>query len=244
MVMDSAGSYLYVGNSGSFDISVFSIDSSTGTLTPIPQASGPTARIGMAPLNMRLAPSGNVLYVTGTAPTGVVQAFPVNAGVFGGQPIAGSPYATGNTPSGLTIDSSGKFLYTANNIDSSISEFRIESDGSLTELPGSPIGQTANGPVALLIENSGKYMYVVNQSAGNLLAYSIGSDGSLTLTSNSQFGTAAQPNFAAMDPSGKYMFVGNQSVIQSLSINTSTGVLTSVASYSVASTPTSIVITP
>jgi 6-phosphogluconolactonase (cycloisomerase 2 family) len=99
----------------------------------------------------------------------------------------------------------------------------------------------------LLIDNSGKYLYVANdQSPGTLVAYSIGSDGSLALISNSQFSTGAQPSFMASDPSGKYLFVGNQSspVIQSLSVNTGSGILTSVASYSVSGTPTSIVITP
>lgn len=247
MVMDSAGTFLYVGNSASFDISVFSIDPSTGALTPVAQSNGGTVGIGMQPLNMRLAPSGKILYVTGSANTGVVQAFAVNAGVFSNQPIPGSPYTTGNGPSGLAIDSAGKFLYTANKIDNSISEFQINSDGSLTPLPNSPLGETGSGPVALLIDNSGKYMYVVNnESPGNLLAFSIGSDGSLTLISNSQFGTAAEPSSIASDPSGKYLFVGNQSssAIQSMSLNGSTGILTSVASYSVAGTPTSIVLTP
>ena len=247
MVMDSAGTFLYVGNSGSYDISVFSIDASTGALTPVTQSNNSaSAGIGMQPLNMQLAPSGNVLYVTGQSTIGVVQAFSVNAGVLG-NPITGSPYATGNFPTGLTMDSGGKFLYTANKTDNSISEFTINSDGSLTALPNSPLGETGAGPTALLIEKSGKYMYVVNnQSPGDLLAFSIGSDGSLTLISNSQFSTAAEPNSIAIDPSGKYLFVGNQSssAIQSLSLNSSSGILTSVASYSVAGAPTSIVLTP
>jgi 6-phosphogluconolactonase (cycloisomerase 2 family) len=243
MVIDSAGKYLYVGNSGSSDISVFSIDASTGALTPVPQGSGQlTVTIGMTPLKMQLAPSGNILYVTGQTVTGIIQAFSVNAGVFSNQPIAGSPYMTGNAPYGLAINSSGTFLYTANTIDSSISEFKIKSDGSLTALAGSPIGQTGTGPTALLIDNSGKYMYVANNT--NLQAYAVGSDGSLTLNSNSQFGTAAQPNTLASDPSGKYLFVGSPSAIQSLSLDGSSGTLTSVATYAVSTSATSIVVTP
>src|SRR5690349_16824917 len=66
LAMDSSGSFLYVGNSGSFDISVFSIDASTGALTAIAQSGGgATAPIGMSPLNMQLSPSGNTLFVTG-----------------------------------------------------------------------------------------------------------------------------------------------------------------------------------
>jgi len=112
-------------------------------------------------------------------------------------------------------------------------------------LTGSPIGGNLT-PSALLIDNAGKYLYVANdQSPGSIFAYSIGSDGSLTLISNSQFSTGPQPNFLASDPSGKYIFVGNQStpVVQSLSVDTGSGILTSVASYTVPGTPTSIVVT-
>jgi 6-phosphogluconolactonase (cycloisomerase 2 family) len=100
--------------------------------------------------------------------------------------------------------------------------------------------------VNLLIDKSGKYLYVANQGSGNLAAYSIGSDGGLTLLTGSPFATGAQPNFIASDSSGKYLFVGNQSnpAIQSFSLNTSTGALTSIGSYPVPATPTSIVITP
>jgi len=241
LAMDAAGTYLYAGNAGSFDVSVFSIDSGTGALTPVLQANGPTAGLGISPLNMRLAPSGNVLYVTGQGTQGVVEAFAVNAGVFSNTPIPSSP--TGNNPFGLTLNAAGTFLYTANTSDGSISEFQINADGSLTALPGSPIGQTSSSPVALLIDNSGKYLYSVNnQSAGTLIAYSIGTDGGLTLIANSQFTAGAQPRTIASDPSGKYLFVGGQS-IQSLSLDASSGILTSVATYAVTGA-TSIVITP
>lgn len=249
MVMDAAGKYLYVGNSASDDISVFSIDATTGLLTPVAQSltGALNVSIGMSPFNLRLSPSGNVLYVTGQGTTGIVQAFAVNAGQFSNQPVPGSPFTTGNGPYGLTIDSGGKYLYTANSLDNSISEFKINSDGSLAPLPNSPFGETGTGPIALLIDPSGKYMYVLNNSSqGTILAYSIGTDGSLTLAANSQSGTLAQPNFMATDPSGKYIFVGNQAspaTIQSLNLNSGSAVLTPVASYSVPGTPTSIVVT-
>ncbi|HTS04314.1 MAG TPA: beta-propeller fold lactonase family protein [Candidatus Eisenbacteria bacterium] len=244
LAIDPSGSYLYVGNSGSFDISVLSIDSSSGNLTPIPQSGGgATAPIGMSPLNMQLSPSGNTLFVTGQAVVGqgTIEAFPVSNGILGTPVVS----ATGNTPYGLAIDSSGTHLYTGNKIDNSVSAFTINSDNSLTLI--STTGETFTGPVALFIDKSGKYLYVANsQSSGNLAAFSIGSDGDLTLLANSPFATGSQPNFITGDSAGKYLFVGNQStpVVQSFSLDDSTGTLTSVSSYSVPGTPTSIVITP
>jgi 6-phosphogluconolactonase len=243
LAMDAAGGFLYVGNSGSNNISVFSIDASTGALTPV----GTPFPIGTSPLNMQLSPSGGVLYVTGGGSPGFIEAFSLAQGV--PTPISGSPFSTGANPYGLVLNSSGTVLYTANFGDkstSSISEFAINSDGSLSALSGSPVGETYTGALALFIDKSGTYLYVANEGSTNLAAYSIGSDGSLTLLTGSPFGAGSQPSVITGDPSGKYLFVGNQSspVVQSFSLNTSTGVLTSIATYSLAGTPTSIVITP
>ena len=246
MVMDSAGAFLYVGNSGSNDISVFSIDSSKGTLTPVAQQGGATAPIGLSPFNMQISPSGNVLYVTGQnlLTQGYIEAFSVSNGVLATTAIAGSPFLTGNGPFGLAIDSTGSHLYTANTLDSSISAFTIQSDGSLSLL--STTGQTTSASVSLFIDKSGKYLYVANRGSANLGGFSVGSDGSLTLLSSSPFATGAQPIFVTGDPGGKYLFVGNQSspVIQSFSLDTGSGTLTSVGTYGVPGTPTSIAITP
>jgi len=245
LAMDTAGTYLYVGNSVSNDISVFSINSSTGALTAVAQLSGPTAQIGTTPLNMKLSPSGSSLYVTVQAGVGYIEVFPVSKGVIG-RPTVG-PFQTGTNPFGLVIDSSGKYLYTANTTDNSLSEFTINSsNGSLTPLQNSPIGQTYISPVALLIDKSGKYLYVANQGSSNLSAYTIGSDGALTVLSTSPFGTGSNPSFISMDPSGNYLFVGNQgssAAVQSFSLQSSTGTLTSVQSYSVPGTATSIAVT-
>ena len=243
LALDAAGGFLYVGNKGSNNISVFSVSASTGALVPV----GTPFPIGMTPLNMALSPSGGVLYVTGQGQTtGFIEAFTLNQGV--PTVVNNSPFTTGNGPYGLTIAAGAGFLYTANALDSSISEFTINADGSLTELSGSPIGEPTlnSSPVALFIDKSGKYLYVANQATTSLAAYSIGSDGTLALLTNSPFATGSGPSSIAGDSSGKYMFVGNQTspVIQSFSLAGSTGTLSSVATYPVPGKPTSIAITP
>src|SRR5262249_32275841 len=132
VVMDSAGSFLYVANSGSNDISVFSIDSGSGALAQV----GTNYQIGISALNMKLSPSGSFLYVTGASTQagspGYIEVLSANAGTL--------QYITttqpGSSPYGLAIDSTGSFLYTANFADNTISEFTINSDGSLSEISG------------------------------------------------------------------------------------------------------------
>src|SRR6202034_70985 len=227
LAMDSAGSFLYVGNSGSFNISVFAINAKASPPT-LTQVAGSPFSIGLRRINMQVSPSGGFLYVTGTGSPGYIQAFSLNQGV--PSVVSGSPFFTGTGPYGLVIAPSGGFLYTANKLDNSISEFTINSDGSLTQFSNSPIGQQYLGPVALLIDTSGKYMYVADQGASNLAGYSIGSDGGLTLLADSPFVTGAEPSVLAIVADGKSVFVADHDApkVQSFSLDASSGPLTSV----------------
>ncbi len=250
LAMDSAGSYLYVGNSGSFNISVFSI-TATGTTPTLTEVAGSPFPIGMSPINMEVAPSGGFLYVTGAgAQSGFIEAFSLNNGIL--TPLAASPFNTGANPYGLAIDvtpSNGSYLYTANNLNGgSISEFTINADGSLTQFANSPFGSPYPGPFALLIDKSATYLYVANQASSFVTAYSIGSNGALTGLTSSPFATGSGPSVLATDPGGKYLFVGNQktgsAAIQSFSLDPGSGTLTSVATYTLPGTPSSIGVTP
>ena len=240
LAMDPAGKFLYVGNSGSRDLSVFSI-SSKGTLTPVVTS----FNIGFSPLNMKLSPSGNFLYVVGfSQPGGIIVVYSVSAGslqLIGVFPTGASPQAS---PFGLVMNAKGSFLYVSNGSpDNSISEFTIGSNGLLSQINGSPIGGTLNDPFALFIDASNKYLYAADEGSGNLAAYSIGSGGVLTLLTNSPFATGTQPSLVGGDPNGKYVIVGMQSgSLQVFGLDTSTGTLTSFATYQTGNGPSSIAV--
>lgn len=246
LAMDAAGSFLYVGNSGTAfpSLSVFSISASSGALTPV---SGSPFQLGITPLDVRLTPNGTALYVSGPGAPGYVEVWSLASGVPQQLIQFQQP---GVNPYGMAIDPTGSFLYTANTQSpGSIGEYTISStDGTLTPINGSPIGETLSTPISLMVDKSGKYLFVAqNQSPGFLNAYGIGSDGSLTQLTTAPFTTPNNPVSIASDPSGKYLFVGNQSsgaVIQSFSLDASSGTLTQVASYSVGTTPSSIVVMP
>ena len=247
IAMDPAGNFLYVGNTGQQpSISVFSI-STDGSLHPVaqPPSTGNTAYIGLTPINMAVS-SNNVLYVTGQGLQGYVLAFPLTNGVLGTPPPQ-SPYLAGNNPYGLAISSTGSYLYTANKLDNSISEFSIGSGGGLTALQNSPISISFIGPTALMIDPSGKYLFAADQGSSNVEGFTIGSDGSLTLLASAPFATKSSPSVLASDSVGRYVFVAGQSSpgsIQSFFLSSASGTLTLISSYSVApGAPTSMVLT-
>ena len=244
--MDPAGSFLYVMNAGSSNISVFSIDSGSGALTQITNS---PSSIGLTPLNMQLSPSGSFLFVSvagGTAGTnnGSVAAYSVNGGALS---LLGVTSTGGVNPYGLAIDPSGTYLYAANYGSNSISVFTIGSSGSLAEVQGSPIAAGYSGPITMTFDPSGKYLYVANQVSNNVAAYSITSAGLpaalTTSTTTNAFGTESSPSFLVAEPSGKYLFVGNQGAsagIQEFSV--SNGSLTALSTYGVGNTPSSIAV--
>jgi 6-phosphogluconolactonase len=248
LLMDPAGGFLYVANSGSNNISVFSIDSGSGALT---QITGSPFSIGVAPLNMQLTPSGNLLYVsTASQSSGLIVGFSVTAGILGPVPVTMTP-TDGPNPNGLAIDPSGTHLYAANSGSNSISIFTIDSSvlpGALTKVSGSPINGGFLVPVALILDPQGKFLYVANQGSSNVAAYSINATTGLpdiltTSTTTGAFATEGSPSFLVADPSGKYLFVGNQGSSAGIqAFGVSSGNLTTLSTYGVGNTPSSIVV--
>jgi 6-phosphogluconolactonase len=253
LVMDPAGNYLYVMNTASDNISVFSIDSSTGALTQVPTS--PFSLSGLTPLNMVLTPSGDFLYIgvaggqIGTA-YGSILGFSVSSGAL---QLLNPPLtsADGVNPNGLVIDPSGTYLYVANTQSTAISIFGIQSTGALKEVQGSPLStEPYSDPFALLLDPKGQYLYLANQGSSNVAVYSIDSTTGLptaltTSTSAFAFTTEGSPSFLVEDPNGNYLFVGNEGSsagIQAFGVNS--GNLNPLLTYNVGNTPSSIAVAP
>jgi 6-phosphogluconolactonase len=240
MAMDSAGGFLYVANAISGNLTVFSVGSD-GTL-----ASLSTTSLGITPTGLAVSP-GKFVFVGGSqGQVGQVEVWGLNSGLPTNF-VNLFPTANNATASGLVVDSTASFLYVANgNGSNSISEFSIEADGTLSQLPGFPLGQPSGvtSPVSLLIDPSGKYLYVANQGSNNLGAYSVVSGGGLTILANSPFGTIKGPTSLAADPNGKYLMVGSQSgaSIEVFLMNGGNGTLGEVASYGTGGFPSSIAV--
>ena len=135
-------------------------------------------------------PTSTVLYV---AEIGVgLRALSIATG--GGlTEVTGSPFKTGNGPTGLVLDSSGDYLYVTNKGDSTISGYSLSASGGLTALGSSPFG-TGSLPLAMSLDQSKKFLAVAN-SGGNpdldVYAFDSTTVGKLDLVS-SETATVAQ----------------------------------------------------
>jgi len=81
-------------------------------------------------------------------------------------PVAGSPFPSREAVNVMTLDFSGRFLFTANrNLSAGkISMFTVDPNtGALQEVSTSPFASAAtNAPVFLSVESSGQFLYVIN----------------------------------------------------------------------------------
>jgi 6-phosphogluconolactonase len=97
-----------------------------------------------------------------------------------------------------------QFAYVANFYSNLLSAYSIDSNGTLTPVPGSPFGEDrAVGPVSVAVDSKAKFAYVANSASDNITVFSIGSNGVLTPVPGSPFATGYSPYSVAVDPAAK-----------------------------------------
>jgi len=185
-VVDPTGKFLYVGNLDDLDggISAYTI-SSTGALTPIPGspfASLPGTNPG--PEGLAVSPDGRFLYVALDGPPqgwyNFVAGFTIDAitGALG--LMQNSPFFSGTGPSNVVVDPTGKFLYTTDLGDGTISAFSIDpTSGELNALSGYPL-QVGVFMFGIGIDQSGKFLYASDLFTNYIYGFTITATGALT----------------------------------------------------------------
>src|SRR6202158_5140767 len=217
-VIDPSGKYLLVTNNLGNNVSVYSIDSSTGALSEVAGSPFPA---NANPAEILITPSGKFVYVTNPG-IGMVTAFTFSNGVLtqvsATPAVPGSPYFSGKGAFGLAVDGSERFLYVANSGGSNRSPFT------------STVG-AGTGPSALTVDPSGRFVYAVTEgSSFAIWCFAITptngpTNGQLGAVTKSPFSLAAGGLFALIDPSGNFLYIGSQTGngIEGYTYNPSTG---------------------
>lgn len=242
------GKFAYLTNSSSNNVTIYSIDPATGSLT----ATG-SIPAGTSPQSVAVDHSGKFAYVANGG-SNDISMYAINPTTGALETL--STVVAGNSPISVVIDPSGKFTYVANEGSNDISIFAIASTGTLE-----PLGPIATGVVStsVTVGPFGGFAYVtnadpngpfeVNTSNGNISTYKINSTGALELS-----GTVAAglyPRSIAVDPSGKFAYVANcgdfernQGDIAMYTVDASTGTLTLIGTIGAGSCPLSVALHP
>jgi len=242
---------LYVANSGSDNVTVFSIGAA-GVLEPIPPSTGnpnPVSTGGLSPVALAISSTGRFLYVANST-SNTITAFQVeSSGLLTQVPQAGpgtNPVSTSVTgPTALAVSSTGQFLYVTNGPSNTVTAFRIETSGRLTLIP--PVGATPNPvltrgttPNSIAIAPNGAHLYIAN-GGGTVSVFAIGTDGLLALapasgtaqnpTPTLVAGSRSTPVALTISQDGQFLYVVNrESIVLAYTIASGSGTLIPITS--------------
>jgi 6-phosphogluconolactonase len=239
-----AGRFAYVANQTSNSISAYSIDATSGALTPL--SGSPFASTGTSPSALAVDPNGAFLYVANSA-SNDISVYAIDAA--GALTRGVGTIAVGSSPVAVTVDPTDHYLYVANAGSNTVSAFAIDSGTGLGTAVGASPYAVGRQPVALTTDPSGKFLYVANFGDGNVTALAINpATGTLAGVSGSPFAADAGPVSIAIDPTGTFAYVANETAasISGYSIDVSTGVLTATSGspMSTGSSPESVAVDP
>jgi 6-phosphogluconolactonase (cycloisomerase 2 family) len=233
----SVGKFAYVANNGDGTISAYTIDPTSGQLTPVAGSPYPD---GTAPAAVSLAPNGKFAFSASNNGT-EIHAFTINQSTGQLTEVAHSPFSTGfrtgSTFPDIAVDSQSAHLYLASAGDAEVAGFAIDqTSGALTPLNGSPYHAGAGAGAIPAFSPNGKFLYVMDQGASgtganSVSGYSIGTDGSLTAIAGSPFPAGTDPSWISFTPNGQFAYVADSGVdaVSAYSVNATTGALTALA---------------
>ena len=243
--------FAYVTNTGSTNITVYSINAVTGELTEI---SGSPFATGSYPNSIAIDPTGKFAYVVNKNSNSVT-AYSINAdGSLTpiNTDITNSSYPTGTYPSFGIVDPTGKFIYVTNTTSDNITAFSIDPvTGALESIGGSPFA-TSRDPNTVTIDRNSKFAYAANLLSNSISIFSIGTTGALSNKSDvsiSVEGTQSPyPTSITITPDGKFAYVPLQgsTKIVAYAIDAANGGLTEISGspFTIGSASCSIAIDP
>jgi 6-phosphogluconolactonase len=177
------------------------------------------AACNISPFYAAADPAGKFLYDVDQN-SGRIDGFSIDQTTGALTAVPGSPVTPqASEPRVPIVDPTGSFLYLTH-LDScgddctgAISAYKIGTDGSLTEISGSPYN-TDYGTLGVAISPSGQFLYAMNgtnccHTANSISVFQINSaSGALTEVTGSPFSSPlGTPLFPAFQPNGNFLYV-------------------------------------
>jgi 6-phosphogluconolactonase (cycloisomerase 2 family) len=208
---------LYVANSGSNNVTGFTINAATGALTSL----GNTAT-GTGPDYLDITPDGNFLYV-GNGTGGTVSGFSINDVTGALTATPSSPYLAGGTTRGVAVDPTGEFVFAVSGTANQVDAYTLNA--STGQLTGNGTGPGLATPQGITIDGSGTYAYVGN-SGGGIEGFEINANGTLTPLGGTPYNGGTNYTSVSADPTGSYVYGLQTLGIDIFEIDPDTGDLT------------------
>lgn len=262
IAIDPTGRFVYITNTNTDSVSIYTINTSNGALTTI--STGVVA--GTFPVSITVDPTGKFAYVANQS-SGDVSAYAINTstgllaqiGCGGGTGCVGANFAAGSAPVAVSVDASSKFVYVVNYGSNDISTFAIGTTGALTRLE-TMRSRNAATAIAMVkgtaaVTYTPKFAYAANLASNDVSAYNINA-GSGTLSqidcgggagcNGANFAAGSFPLSVTVGPSGQFAYVANaaSSNVTLYAVNAVSGALASTGAIAAGTGSRSVGIDP
>ncbi|WP_167772926.1 lactonase family protein [Ramlibacter humi] len=231
------GSFLYVTDSSSHTVVIYSVDRATGAIS---LASTPTVPAGTSPTSLALHPNEDILYVCNFG-SADIWAFRIDRATGIPSRFSVAPGSGRGSPVGVTVHPSGKFLYLSEDEQGCVSTYTIGADGSLALADSMALVSDFPGPVS--IDPSGRFAFFSQYQDSSLRVVPIDPQTGILIEPATRLIRMPPPfnyvrlAFHPQRPDCVYATVGNQDVGQ-FTLDAATGDLALVRRVTVASAQT------
>jgi len=244
------GKFVYVANDLSDNVSMYTIDATTGLLTFVGEIDAE-----LYPSSVAVDSSGKFVYVAnyGDDLAGISGSISMYAIKSDGSLRSLGTIAEGVGTTSVAVHPSGKFAYGAMaRFNNAIWTYSIDpASGALTSTQ--TIAGAIEGTTSVAVHPSGKFAYTTNGallvgvpgSSNTVSTYAIDEKtGALTFKGTIAAGTL--PSSVAVDPSGNFAYVanGNSDNVSMYTIDATTGLLTPLGEIDAGWSPSSVAVDP
>ena len=257
LATDPEGRFLYVGHEDAAvaAVSAYTISSTTGSITAI-SGSPFAAATGATPVSVYVSPDGKHLYA-GSSQSGVSPntfGYEINQQTGALTPLAGSPFGALQNGISVFVHPSGKYVYYAQYSPptAAVGYTRDTITGALTLISGSPFS-AGLAPGFVSGDINGNFIFVANSGdavgTSGVSAFTVGATGALTAVPGSPFTTGKNAIGIAFDETSRFVYIigsgetnPTADPVYAYTLNTQTGVISLVGTYTAGVDATGIVV--
>ncbi len=218
LAVDPFARFVFVAHASN-NVSSHRINASTGALPPIDTVSSgaaPSVTVSVDPTAITVEPSGRYAYAAGSSLNGatgwqvIVLAIDQTTGEL--TEVAASGLDVGTLPVSMTVDPTGRFLYTVDSGDDAVSMFTIAAATGLLTSVGAALA-VDDDPRSVAVDGSGRLAYLVSAGTSQIQGFAIdAATGALTPIDSLTTGTNGGPSAVAADPTGRFVYAVNASI--------------------------------
>jgi 6-phosphogluconolactonase len=232
LALDATGENAYVANYAGSSIATYQVEGSGALSQPVERIDYKDKKFGKRgpvtarqeephPHSVHLSPDNRFLLVNDLG-SDTISVFTVEPGARLGEPKLFPNDRPGCGPRHIAFHPNGRWIYSINEIDSTIDHFlwsttssRTDPEGELvntgafvsTIAPGFPKAKNTAAEVA--VSPDGNFLYASNRGEDSLVVFAIGDEGKLTFLQRIACG-GKTPRHFTLSPDSKWLLCGNQ----------------------------------